>query len=309
MLIKILILFAGNIAATSSIFMIRASELAPGYLAAYRLFLAVLILTPLWFRDMKSLSAHGHTNKHGSRHGGPAFLVRHCAPAGMFLGIHFVLWNNAAPLTLAANATLLVNMVALFMPVVMFVITREGPHKSEVLATALAFAGMILLTFGDISLGGKYLRGNIYAFISMLFVTVYLALSRKNKSLPFWYYIGGVYFFGAVTSFLISFLSGAALWTDRGLVEILPVLGLTLIPTLLGHSLMNWSMRHISSQLVSVSLLTQTLWSGILAWLIYGELPQPLFYPSAGLIILGMVIIAFTHHKIDMEEKHADSLS
>lgn len=305
MLVNIVVMLIGNMAAASSIFFIRASGLAPGYLAAYRLFFAVLLLTPLWLRDMKKIPLKPGTNKFAS---GVLFLIRHCAVPGAMLGVHFILWNTAARLTLAANASLLVNTVALFMPLVIFLISKERPLWQELCATGIAFGGIILLTFGDISLRAEYLRGNLLAVASMLFYAVYLALSKRNKSLPFWYYISGVYFFGALVSFSGSLFTGTALWSGRGMVEILPLIGLILIPTFLGHNLSNWAMRRVPSQLVSVCHLTQAFWAGILAWFIYGELPHPSFYAALVFISLGMGIITYTHHKINMEKQHESDL-
>ena len=305
MLIEIMFMLIGHIAGAVSIFLIRASRLAPGYLAAYRLFLSVLIFMPLFLRDARKLRAS--MNVHWGNLA--LHLLRYSLLPGVMLGLHFIFWNTAASMTLAANASLIVNMVPLFMPVIIFFMTSERPVWQEILATVIALGGVLLLTLGDLSLGREHLLGDLYSFISMLFLAVYLALSRKNKALPFWYYTGGVYLFGGITAFIISSIRGMPLWTDRGLVELLPVLGLTLVPTLLGHNLINRAMRRIPSQLVSVGLLSQVLWVGIFAWLLYGELPRRAFYPAIGLIGLGMGIIVFIHYKNKMEDANATGLS
>ena len=283
-------MLAGQIAASISIFMIRASQLAPGYLAAYRLFLSFIVMLPLFVRDMKTLRLQQSRVAGVMRH-----LIRHCLLPGVLLGIHFILWNRAASLTLAANASLLVNMVPLFMPILIFLMTGERPLWQELLATIIALGGVVILTFGDLSLGQDHLAGDVYAFVSMLFFASYLALSRRNKALPFWYYMGGVYAFGGITAFISSLMEGVPLWTERGLVEVLPLLGLVLVPTLMGHNLINRAMRRIPSQLVSVGQLSQVFWAGLIARFLYGEIPRVSFYLAIGLILLAMVMIISVH--------------
>ncbi len=293
MFAEIVLMFAGQIAAAISIFFIVESQLAPGMLAAYRLFLASILMFPLFYRESTELSRRlGITGA-----GMLVHLIRHSLAPGLLLGLHFIFWNTGARLTIAANATLFVNMTPVVMPLAVFFLTGEKPGAKEALATALAISGAVLLSLGDLSLGSDHLRGNLFAFISMLFLTFYLALSRRNKDLPFWYYIWGVYLIGGVTSFTADLALGAELWSDRGIVDVFPVIGLTLVSTIIGHNLINRAMRQIPSQIVGVGQLSQFLWAGILAWLLYGELPTPIFYPSMGLIAAGTIFMIMIHHE------------
>ncbi|WP_041401724.1 DMT family transporter [Salinispira pacifica] len=307
----VLLMLLGQLAAAISIFFIKASQLSPGYLAAYRLFFTVIIMSPWFFRDLKKLGAADGEN--GTIQGCSAvnlllFLVRRSLFPGIMLGLHFIFWNTGARMTLAANATLFVNMTPVFMPLVIFVLTRERPSLPELLATAVALSGALLLTLGDISLGTDHLLGDIFSFVSMLFMTVYLALSRKNRALPFWYYISGVYFFGGIVAFLGSAVMGHNPMGGRGPVEIIPVMGLSLVSTILGHNLINRAMRSIPSQIVGVGQLSQFIWAGLIAWVVFGELPEPLFYPSMLLIAGGTLLMIYIHSKPRENIQHGRSL-
>lgn len=319
MLADVLLMLLGQLAAAISIFFIKASQLSPGYLAAYRLFFTVIIMFPWFFRDLRRLagtkSATGSIAGH--RTGSMSepsvaelllFLLRRSIFPGIMLGLHFIFWNTGARMTLAANATLFVNMTPVFMPLVIFFLTREQPSLPELLATAVALSGAFLLTLGDISLGTDHLLGDIFSFISMLFMTVYLALSRKNRALPFWYYISGVYLVGGLVAFTGSAVLGDNPLGGRGMVEFIPVIGLSLVSTILGHNLINRAMRSIPSQIVGVGQLSQFMWAGLIAWVVFGELPEPLFYPSMLLIAGGTLLMIYIHSKPRENIQHGRSL-
>ncbi len=74
--------------------------------------------------------------------------------------------------------------------------------------------------------------------------------------------------------------------------EIRWLVALALIPTVLGHSLLNFSLKHISGQSVSVCNLGQFIFAGSMAWLWFGEIPHGGFYPAALLVIAGAVTVA-----------------
>jgi drug/metabolite transporter (DMT)-like permease len=291
MLTEILLMFLGQIAAAISIFFIRESQLAPGILGAYRLIFTSLLLLPLFIRDRRRVKQQFGLDRGALlRH-----LLRHSLIPGVVVGFHFIFWNTGARMTIAANATLFVNMTPVAMPLVIFLLTGEKPGWKELGATAIAISGALLLSFGDLSISREHLLGDAYAFVSMIFLTVYLALSRRHRSLPFWYYIWGVYLIGGLTALITDVILGAPLWSSRGLIEFVPVAGLALVSTIIGHNLINRAMRRIPSQIVGVGQLSQFLWAGILAWLIYGELPTAIFYPSMGLIALGTLIMIMIH--------------
>ncbi len=68
------------------------------------------------------------------------------------------------------------------------------------------------------------------------------------------------------------------------------MIGLGLIPTVLGHTILNYSMKFFRGQVVSVANLGQVVFSGILGFFIFREIPEPVFFASAALIVAGILI-------------------
>jgi drug/metabolite transporter (DMT)-like permease len=49
------------------------------------------------------------------------------------------------------------------------------------------------------------------------------------------------------------------------------MLALALVPQLVGHSTLNWALRHLSATYVSIVTLSEPIGAGILAYIILGE--------------------------------------
>ncbi len=294
----ILLIFAIWACATSVIF-IKDSSVGPVALAGWRLVLGAALLSPLVFRDRRRFRAHL----------GSAPLRRAVLP-GVLLGVHFISWIAGARLTLAANASLIVNMVPVVMPFLLLVLLREGINRGEAAGTAVAMAGVAVLTWSDYLYDPLHFRGDVVCFVSMLLFAVYLALARRNRSFPsLWLYVVPVYLSGGLFCLLASTalwaiglaapeLPAAAPWAFVSPLagdwpwDLLMILGLALLPTILGHSTLNYCMKHMRGQFVSIATLGQFIFAGLMAYAYPGlrETPDAGFYPAAVLVVVGAAI-------------------
>ena len=121
MILKLFILIFGSFACSVSVIFIKASTEHPLLIAAYRLFVASLVLTPFMLRDLKRL--------------GQKFSFKMLRPSiipGMTLSLHLITWIIGARMTLAAHATLIVNIVPAFIPIFLFVFSREIINRREI---------------------------------------------------------------------------------------------------------------------------------------------------------------------------------
>jgi drug/metabolite transporter (DMT)-like permease len=53
-----------------------------------------------------------------------------------------------------------------------------------------------------------------------------------------------------------------------------------------GHSLINYAMKHFRGQLVSIINMGQFVFAGIMAYFLFAEVPAPSFYVASGMLIL-----------------------
>ena len=85
---------------------------------------------------------------------------------------------------------------------------KEKITSAEVLGTGISIMGVLYLGIRDSQFSSVYLKGDGIIIISMVLLTVYLALARKNRTgSPFWYYIVPLYFTGGLICLFIAILT------------------------------------------------------------------------------------------------------
>lgn len=303
MIWRALLLMLGVFNCATSVIMIKACTVHPVLLSSYRLAVAAVLLTPLFLRDLAAnrarfpLAPGAGNGPVSAPAGGPEgqwrFGWRHVwrtVVPGAMLGAHFILWIAGARLTPAVNSSLIVNMVPVAMPFLLVVLVRERLTRGELAATALSLAGVAVLAGGDLQLSPEYFRGDVLCFVSMLLLACYLALGRRNRDFPsLWLYLVPLYWVGAAVCFAaaLPFVSPLAVasWWDG-----LMVLGLGVVPTILGHSILNYSMKHFRGQAVGVAGLGQFIFAGILAYFLLREVPGWQFYVAGVLVVVGSIL-------------------
>jgi drug/metabolite transporter (DMT)-like permease len=276
-LVPALLLFVGVFACSTAVIFIKASTVSPVLLSSFRLLGAATLLSPLFERARR-------------RHGGSYGFVelRRSVLPGLVLAAHFVSWVIGARSTLAANASLIVNMVPLVMPFLLLVVAKERIARIELLATAVGLTGIVILSAGDVRTGN--FGGDLVCFVSMLLFALYLALGRRNRDIPsIWLYVVPLYAIAGLTCLALGAteLSSARDFPAR---EWLLLLALAVVPTILGHSLLNGAMKHFRGNVVSVCNVGQFVFAGASAWVVFGEVPKPAFWPASFLVVAGAII-------------------
>ncbi len=280
LILPTLLLLGGVIACSTSVIMIKASESHPIVIAAYRLLIASAVLTPVFIHALRRERAV-YRLEH---------LRRSFIPA-VFLAAHFISWAAGGRMTYAANAALIVNLVPLVMPFILVIVLRERVHGREIVATVLALAGVSLIGISDYRLDPGLLYGDFVCFVSMVLFAIYLALGRRNRDFSnVWLYLIPLYWMAGLISLVFALILRLP-FTGYGGKEYLLILALALVPTVIGHSLLNYSLKHFRGQVVSVVNLLQFVFAGILAYLIFSEVPAPAFYGASVLAGIGAWIV------------------
>ncbi|BCM93617.1 hypothetical protein IAD21_05508 [Abditibacteriota bacterium] len=283
---SVFVLLIGVLCCSTSVLFIKASGLHPAVLASYRLLGAALLLSPVYLVQLKK-----HRAAYSTRH-----LKMTLLPA-FTLALHFISWAQGAQLTRAANASLIGNMNAVVMPFFLFFLMRERVSPREIMGTIIAFAGVLWLASSDIGMSGKGLWGDIVCFGSMLLFCFYLVQGRLNRDIPnIWLYLVPLYAFaGLICLVVAAFVADPfASHPPRALGC---VFGLAILPTIIGHSILNLSMQRLNGQVVSVCNLFQFLFAGALAFVLFHEVPHIAFYGAGVLVVTGAVLVIYSAKK------------
>ncbi|BAJ64299.1 DMT family transporter [Anaerolinea thermophila] len=277
--LRFALLLFGVMCGSTAVILIKASNEHPFLVASYRLLLASVILFPFFLRDLKEEPFYGWRQ------------VSWTLLPALALAIHFMSWVVGARMTPVANASLIANLTPVAMPFFVWLFFRERVNRIEVLGTLLTLLGLILLTGFTFRVNPAHFKGNLICFGSMLAFAMYLALGRRNGGrIRLWLYMVPLYFFAG----LISLIT-ATFWINPikpyTLSNILYILALAAIPTVGGHTILNYSLKFFRGQVVSVTNLSQPIFATFLGYLVFKEKPAALFYLAAGIMMAGILMV------------------
>ena len=148
---------------------------------------------------------------------------------------------------------------------------KEKLSKKAVVSALLAIMGSVLISWGDFRISGEAFYGDLLALIACAFVTGYFLLGQEvRKRLSLMTYTMVVYSVSSIVLFFYVIVTGASFGPYERQDWVLFLL-LAVIPNLLGHTLLNWSIKYLSANVISVSILFEPIGAAILAFFIFNE--------------------------------------
>jgi len=282
------VLGAGVLVVSTAAILIRyahAEGVSSLAIAAWRLTFAALMLAPL--------AAHRSRAELGALTGGQWALA---LAAGVFLGVHFASWIISLEYTSVASSVALVTTNPIWIALFSWLFLRErlSPRLATAIALALAGSSAIFLADGGAGTAAapRPLLGNALAVAGSLAVCGYLLIGRKLRAavslLP---YVSVVYGCAAACLMAAAAVTGTVLVGYDTLAWAL-LLALALGPQLLGHSAVNYALKHLSATIVAVAVLGEPVGSSIFAWVLLGETIGPVKLAGIGLLLAGIFLAA-----------------
>jgi drug/metabolite transporter (DMT)-like permease len=167
---------------------------------------------------------------------------------------------------------------------------RERLQRAMALGIIMAAMGSIVISWRDLGQGQDQLLGDLLALLGAVMIGGYLMIGRKvraKRSLVI--YIALVYAVAMLTMLLIVAVAQVPMF-GFGPAAYFWILALGLISQLIGHSTLNWALRHLSATYVSIVTLAEPIGAGILAYLIFGESVTLATFVGAALVLGGILI-------------------
>jgi drug/metabolite transporter (DMT)-like permease len=263
---------------TSAIFVKLTSAPAP-VIAFYRLFFSTVIILPLFL--MKNLGEIKTMSKKD-------WLFS--TIAGVFLAFHFILWFESLNYTSVASSVVLVTLQPLFAFIGTYLFFKEKVSKIAMFSGIIAIIGSVIISWGDFQISGLALLGDMLALAACAMVTAYLLFGqgiRKRHSLTLYTFI--VYGISSITLLMYCLLLRYPL-APYPMADWYYFLLLALVPTLLGHSLFNWSLKWVSTNTISVMILFEPVGAIILAYYFLGEKVILTQVIGGAVIMLGIIL-------------------
>jgi len=270
----------GVLCCSTAVIFIKASATPPIWLAAERVLLAALCTAPLAWRDVR---------RSGGR---DAVSWRAALWPGCFLAAHFAAWVVAARLIPAANSTLLANFTPVIMPLVAWVMLRHRVSGPELLATVVGVAGVGALAVGDLDASRSFLIGDGLCLFAMVSLAVYLALARHLRRGSLWAYMAPLFTVaGAILVVAALLIEGLPPLPSAG--EAVLVVGLAVVPTVIGHSMMNRAICELRPQVVSLVGLGNVPSAALMAWLLWSERPSAHLWVAVAAFLASIILLGW----------------
>jgi drug/metabolite transporter (DMT)-like permease len=274
----------GVIAVSFAAIFIRMADAPPLVVAAYRLGLSALALLPFALirgrADIRRLSRR-------------EFLLT--LLAGGFLALHFGLWITSLSYASVATSVVLVTINPVFVALLSRILFGETLSRQTVAGIAVCFTGAAVVGYANWRLGGAALLGGVLSLLGALAAAGYLLVGRRLRGVGFLGYISLAYGTAALILLFVTLAAGNTLAGYSGTTYLMFAL-LALVPQLLGHSALNWSLRFFSATLVTIAILGEpvgaTVWSAILL-----REPPTALELVGGCLIMAGIFLAFARLK------------
>lgn len=273
------VLVVGVVAVSWSAILVRWSAAAPAAIAFWRMAIAAAVLAVVaaalrspvwrWWRGLDWLTG---------------------AAAALLLALHFGFWIASLAWTTVAASVVLVSTQPVFVALLGWAALGERPARRAWIGIGLAILGSAVIAGGDFALDRRALVGDALALLGALWIAGYIVLARWLRAtkdlLP---YVMVVYALTAVWLGL-GIVAGRVPALGFGPRTWLAVAGLALVPTIIGHTAMNYALRYLRAYEVNVATLGEPIGATLLAaWLLAEAPPAPTIVGGA-LVLAGIFL-------------------
>jgi drug/metabolite transporter (DMT)-like permease len=258
---------------------------APGVVVAlWRMAIAAVVLAPFTLAALRRTPLTAQT-------------ALPTALAGVLLGVHFATWITSLSFTSVAASVTLVATVPLWVALFSWLFLKRPPTLAVLVGVLVAIAGGSVIAFGDLqgasalTTAPNPLLGNALALVGAIAAGGYLLLGRsaQRRGLGLGAYVGVAYGVAAVVLVPWPSLLGYPYLAYEA-PTFLWIALLALVPQLVGHTGINFAMRHLDPTRVATATLLEPVGAGVLAAWLFAEVPGGLTLLGAGLILLGVVM-------------------
>jgi drug/metabolite transporter (DMT)-like permease len=209
------------------------------------------------------------------------------ALSGVLLAAHFLTWTASLRHTSVASSVLLVSLHPILVAVLGRRLLGEAVSLRLIAGLGLALAGTAITAVGDLRVSGEALGGDLLAVAGSITFAGYLLVGRSVRSR---YGAAGysvpVYAVVAVVALTAAPLGGAAIVPKARTA--LACLGLAVVCTVLGHTVFNWTLRHLRAVIVSLAFLGEPPITALLAIPFLGEWPPRSAVMGGVAVLLGL---------------------
>lgn len=212
-------------------------------------------------------------------------LMRRTALPGVLFAFSFLSGFASLRMTSIANATLITTLqpvLILFVAPKMF---GEKIRLKQLGLSSVSMVGVLTVVLAAASTSGAHISGDLLAVLNVVIWTGYFVLAKKRRvdGMHSWSFLAAIF----IWSSFVILPYGLIVSNDLGKVtqfDWVMLVGMSVIPGIVGHGLMTWSQSHLDVTLASILGLLSPVVSTGLAWIIFSQ-------SLTGLQMLGAVVV------------------
>lgn len=191
--------------------------------------------------------------------------------SGFFLALHFTSFYGAVKHTSIANATLLGITAPMFTIIYEKVFLKRTIRPLVFIGFVLAGTGILIITGSDFFLPDSPLLGKLFGLTAALCIAfVYIFANKLRQSSKTIGYTKLLYGFAAIFLLFFSLISSENVLAVS-VIDLKWLVALGIIPTILGHSLLYYSIKFTSPTVVASVPIGEPIIASFLAWIILKE--------------------------------------
>ncbi len=274
-----LLLFIGTLCIGWSAIFVTTAHMNGVASAFYRVAIALCVVMPWWLFSRQKLPALNDL-----------LLI---LLGGVLFGMDLTFWNVSILLTSAATSTVLANFAPVWVGLGAMFFFREKLGLWFWVGTALAIGGIFFIIGLDKIEAMDIGKGNLFALTASFFYAMYLLVTQKSRQK-----MGTLTFMtfatlGSTVTLLVSMLiQGISFHVPMdNQVTLLSLAGLGIITHVGGWLTINYSLGHIKSSVASVTLLSQAVWTGLIAIPVLGQVLSWHQIVGAIIVLLGVFLV------------------
>ncbi len=257
----------------------------PVIIAFWRLYLSVMFLIPFILHKEVRNQFKPYFNLKYQR-----FFVL----SGFFLSLHFLSWIQSLTSLSVAVSVIVVNSSPIWVIVFSFLLLREKITFQQLIGLFFGFLGLFIISLTPNSQQTieVYPEGIFLALFGAIMVAFYFMIGKRMRTQHTVPNIPYVFF---VNLFCSAFLFLFSLFLGENVLHFNPddlvwFIALAIGPSLLGHALYIYAMKHISAQTVSLAVIGETVGASLLAWIILSQELPPITLIGGFIVIIGIYL-------------------
>ena len=268
---------------------LEQSEVPPLVIAFYRMTFATALLLPVSLalkrREIAALA------------GRDLVLL---AVGGLCLAIHFAAWITSLKYIPIATAVVLVNSHPLFVTLASYLFLGEKPRARSLMGTLTGLAGMAVISHDAIigdqaSTTSDAILGDSLALLGALAIVGYFIVGRMARArISLLGYVTPLY--GVCSVILLIWILvfrdpmarnpfypySASVWAYLA--------ALAIVPTILGHTVFNWALKHVRPSAISVTFLGEPVVASVLAFVLFSQRPPLATFVGGAMVLAGVYL-------------------